>query len=140
MRISKKIIINYYLTITILYVITICFLPFSYWNYTPIFYMFLGPVLLFIAFFSYGELLNTHVRHHHFDLMRNHSIPFGIRKGTALNSISVLTNQNDFKQKNDRELHRILELYSYCFRFSILSFISLIIFTIVGMQLRFALI
>lgn len=140
MRISKKTIIIYYLSISILYVIAISALPFGFWNYTPIFYMFLGPLTFGIAFFSYGELLNTHVKNHHFDLMKNHSLSFGIRKGSALNSISVLTSQNEFKQKNDLELHRILGLYSYCFRFVVLSFISLIIITIVQMQLRFAII
>lgn len=127
----------YFLIITIGFVIGITFLPFGFWNYTPIVYILFGP--LFLGLYSYrtGMKLSQYVLDNYPDMMKKYSLDFGVMKGEKLNLFNVYHNRNEFIDKNDPKLTRLIQLNLRSGGLLIFSFISLITISIIGMNLKY---
>jgi hypothetical protein len=138
MQLDKKLITKYYLAMTLLYIICILSLPFGLWNVTPIFYIFLGPVTMGLAYFRIVTKLNEYVNNNYPDLMKKYSLHYGIRKGEALNPMDALQNKKEFYAKKDTKLNDLLTLFGHSLKFAIIAFLSLIVITIVGMEIQFS--
>lgn len=129
-RISKKGLTRYYYLITILYALGLFLLPYGHWNFTPVFYMFLGFVLLSILHRYLAYELNRHVNRYHADLMKKYSVHYSVMKGKVLNHFDIVQNKKEFANKKDQTLDHLVQLYSQSVNLSIVCFFTTVIMLI----------
>ncbi len=128
--------IYYFLTITLLFIIGIAFLPFGYWNYSTVIYILIGPVFFGLNNYLISQKLNQHVVNQHPELIKKYALHFGFWKGTKLNALDVLQNKKEFLAKNDSKLSKLIFLNLRNISLIIYSFFVLIVVVTVGIMTR----
>jgi len=126
----------YFILLSVLFVTGILLLPDGTWNFAPIVYMFLGPVLLGILAFIAKFKLDRHIRIHHEDLVTKYALHYGAFKGKAINVFDLLHNKQEFMAKQDHRLNTLLAAFTQNMKLLLYSFLVLIVVAAAGIILR----
>lgn len=135
-KISKKMFKGYFVVITLAYIILSLNLPNDLYAFMPIPYIILCPVMFFGLNWSMGFNFSSYVEQNCPELMKKHSIEWGVMKEEMLNSLSVYQSKKDFESLNDPKLMDYFEKGLLLIKLAIASFILAPTIGIIAMELK----
>lgn len=122
--------------LALLFIMGISFLPQGIWNFIPVMYVFLGPVLFSILYLRRKMKFDDYFFEKYPDLAEKSAIQYGVMKGSTSNSLDLYSNRKDLFEKHDVQLNELLAATFRMGRFSIYSFLILIIVSAIVIVLR----
>lgn len=126
----------YFYLLTALFIAGISFLPQGAWNFMPVVYAFLGPVLFGILYRRRKMKFDDYFFEKYPDLAIKSAIQFGVMKGSVSNSLDLYSNRKGLFEKHDPQLNELLTATFRMGRFSIYSFLMLVIVSVIVSVLR----
>ena len=126
----------YFYLLTFLFITAISFLPQGIWNFMPVVYVFLGPVLFSILYRIRKMKFDNYFFEKHPELAAKSAIQYGVMKGSVSNSLDLYSNRKDLFKQYDKQLNELLTSTFQMGRFSIYSFLMLIIVSAIVIVLR----
>lgn len=126
----------YFYLLTALFITGISFLPQGIWNFMPVMYVLLGPVLFGIFYLIRKMKFDDYFFEKYPDLAAKSAIQYGVMKGSVSNSLDLYSNKKDLFKQDDEQLNELLTSTFRMGRFSIYSFLMLIIVSAIVIVLR----
>ncbi len=126
----------YFYALTLLFIIGISFLPQGIWNFTPLAYALLGPVLFGISYGRNKMKFDDYFFEKYLDLAAKSAVQSGVMKGSASNPLDLYSNRKDLLKKDDAQLNKLLAATFRMGRFSIYSFLILVITSVIASVFR----
>jgi hypothetical protein len=133
---KKKNTTIYFILITLLFLIGTFLLPHQIFIYTPIYYIFFGPVALYILNFKCSENLNNYIDLNYPDLFKKYARSYGALKGNVMDLFALYQTPNDYLSKNDTALNEKIFIAKHVFKLFLFSFLSLITITVLSYSIR----
>lgn len=128
---------SYFYLSALLFITGISFLPQGIWNFMPVAYALFGPMLFSIIYRTTKMKFDDYFFEKYPDLAAKSTLQFGLMKGSASNSLALYSNRKDIIEKHDIQLNKLLTATFRVGRFSIYSFLILIIVSVTANVLRF---
>ncbi len=126
----------YFCALALLFIIGISFLPQGMWNFMPVAYTLLGPVLFGISYGRNKMKFDDYFFEKYPDLAAKSAIQSGVMKGSASNPLNLYSNRKDLFKKDDAQLNKLLDATFRMGRFSIYSFLILVIASVIASIFR----
>lgn len=126
----------YFYALTLLFILGISFLPKGIWNFAPVAYAVLGPVLFGISYGNNKVKFDDYFFEKYPDLAAKSAIRSGVLKGSASNSLDLYSNRKALFEQHDAQLNKLLTATFRMGRFSIYSFLILVITSVITCLLR----
>jgi Na+/proline symporter len=133
---KKKYTSVYFILVTLLFLIGIYCLPDTIFSYTPIYYIFFGPVALYILNFKYSENLNNYIDLNYPDLFKKYARNHGALKGDVMDLFTLYQTPKDYLSINDPVLNEKIFIAKHVFKLFLFSFLALITVSILGYSIR----
>lgn len=134
--INNQLIKGYFIILTLLFVIISLLLPYDSYGLMTILYALLGPVLFFVLNWRLTFDFSAYVESNYPELMKKHSVTWGVMKGEKLNSLSVYQNKKDFESMNDSNLMAYFEKGLLLLKMTFFSFVLTPTIGIIVMEVR----
>lgn len=134
--INNKLIKGYFIILTLLFIILSLLLPHDSYGLMSILYALLGPVLFFVLNWRLTFDFSAYVESNYPELMKKHSVTWGVMKGEKLNSLSVYQNKKDFESMNDSNLMAYFEKGLLLLKMTFFSFVLTPTIGIIVMEVR----
>jgi hypothetical protein len=134
--INKKTFKGYFIAITLAYIVLSIILPNDIYAFMTIPYILFGPILFFGLYWNMGFNFSTYVELNYPELMKKHSVEWGVMKGELLNSLSVYQSKKDFESLNDPILMDYFDKGLLLIKLAIASFILTPTIAIIAMELK----
>jgi hypothetical protein len=126
----------YFYLLTLLFITGISFLPQGVWNFIPVVYALLGPVLFGFFYRRRKTKFDDYFFEKYPDLAAKSAVQYGVMKGDVSNSLDLYSNKKEIFEKHDEHL---IELFTATFRmgrFSIYSLLILVITLVIASVFR----
>ena len=122
----------YFVSVTLFFLVSSLFGSKNISAYSPIFYGIIGPTFLFGLHYRLVFNFSSYVDKNAPDLMKKHSISYGILKGNLLNILDVYQSQKAFKALKDERIDAYLQTGILLLKLVIASFVMLIVMGILS--------